>query len=326
MKSPYTIWAQTPLKWHKFITYVALPIHIIVLLPRIPSIWSALMDLSRTGMEWVGLIDAICAFLSLGLCVGAIWGNLARNHLWSGPLCVIGLYLLETLYSAFIAILSLLLHLGETEVWSYAVHSFSYLIGSVLVFVYYRKRRLLFRPMPSASRHQTAAAHVSLSSTSTPPEDPWEQAAPSSPERRVYSPLDPPEPRTPHYAPLWLVVLLGVLCLLLGFLCLTAGSRAYRLAEENIDLKARVADYVDTIDHKNERFAVVRKSLEDALDRIQWLEDELDFWNFSAVIVTESGTKYHHHGCPHISGRDYYIYNVELAKYYGYEPCQTCFS
>lgn len=52
--------------------------------------------------------------------------------------------------------------------------------------------------------------------------------------------------------------------------------------------------------------------------------EEHVFFRTGACIVTTSGSKYHHWGCYHIDGSRYYIYNVELAESYGYDPCADC--
>lgn len=51
----------------------------------------------------------------------------------------------------------------------------------------------------------------------------------------------------------------------------------------------------------------------------------LDWYKENAVCVTETGSKYHLADCYHISGRNFYIYNVENAEYQGYEPCSDCY-
>ena len=51
---------------------------------------------------------------------------------------------------------------------------------------------------------------------------------------------------------------------------------------------------------------------------------EFCFFRNYACIVTEKGSRYHHYGCYHILGREYYIYNIELAEYKGYTPCLDC--
>lgn len=57
--------------------------------------------------------------------------------------------------------------------------------------------------------------------------------------------------------------------------------------------------------------------------RIDSMSDEYNFYHNSAVIVTESGYRYHTYDCYHW---DYpiWIYNVEAAKSRGYTPCLDC--
>ena len=52
--------------------------------------------------------------------------------------------------------------------------------------------------------------------------------------------------------------------------------------------------------------------------------NELRFFRNGACVVTEEGYRYHHYGCYHIVGREYWIYNTELAEYKGYSPCLDC--
>ena len=56
------------------------------------------------------------------------------------------------------------------------------------------------------------------------------------------------------------------------------------------------------------------------------MKNELDFYENNAVIVTIDGEKYHKHTCQYILGKNYYIYNIEAAEHYGYEPCDICFN
>ena len=54
-------------------------------------------------------------------------------------------------------------------------------------------------------------------------------------------------------------------------------------------------------------------------------EIELAFWDKSAVIVTETGKKYHHYGCYHLNDcKSIWIYNIEAAVSRGYTPCLDC--
>ncbi|MCI5678676.1 MAG: hypothetical protein MR278_01635 [Bacteroidales bacterium] len=58
--------------------------------------------------------------------------------------------------------------------------------------------------------------------------------------------------------------------------------------------------------------------------RIDSMSDEYEFYHKYAVIVTETGYRYHSYGCPHIEGRSFWIYNIAAAKSEGYTPCLDC--
>lgn len=51
---------------------------------------------------------------------------------------------------------------------------------------------------------------------------------------------------------------------------------------------------------------------------------DLNFWENNAVLVTETGDKYHRKGCQYVQGRNFLIYNVEKAVEEGYSPCSVC--
>ena len=55
------------------------------------------------------------------------------------------------------------------------------------------------------------------------------------------------------------------------------------------------------------------------------ISEEYEFFHNAAVIVTTTGSKYHHYNCHYVKNSDIYIYNVENAKYKGYTPCSVCF-
>lgn len=55
------------------------------------------------------------------------------------------------------------------------------------------------------------------------------------------------------------------------------------------------------------------------------ISEEYEFFHNAAVIVTTTGSKYHHYNCHYVKNSDIYIYNIENAKYKGYTPCSDCF-
>lgn len=152
MDHPYTFWEQTPLKWHKFITYVALPLGLVTKICSLPSILETISGLLGSGVAWLGMIDLLYTLSYIVLSAAAICGNLPRNRKWFGPQCTIALYAVSALYLAFIILLSILFQTWEESLASNLGPFLVYAIGAWLVAIYYRKRRLLFRPIPSVSR------------------------------------------------------------------------------------------------------------------------------------------------------------------------------
>ena len=56
----------------------------------------------------------------------------------------------------------------------------------------------------------------------------------------------------------------------------------------------------------------------------QKIKDEYEFHHNFAVIVTETGKKYHRYGCHHINYSSFWIYNIAQAESKGYTPCLDC--
>lgn len=158
MDHPYTFWEQTPLKWHKFVTYVGLPLGLVANICSLPSLLETISGLLGSGVAWLGMIDLLYTLFYIILSAAAICGNLPRNRKWFGPQCTIALYAVSALYLAFIILLSILFQTWEESLASNLGPFLVYAIGAWLVAIYYRKRRLLFRPMPGVSQHRAGAA------------------------------------------------------------------------------------------------------------------------------------------------------------------------
>lgn len=94
------------------------------------------------------------------------------------------------------------------------------------------------------------------------------------------------------------------------------------------DAKSTYSKTIDNLHKEIESLQEETAYLNDDREYLQSILDErYDEWWFyhtSAVIVTTTGNKYHRHGCPHLDGRRYYIYNIENAVYQGYTPCLDC--
>lgn len=78
-------------------------------------------------------------------------------------------------------------------------------------------------------------------------------------------------------------------------------------------------------DELQARFHNIYESNQNLRSKLSNMEDEYEFYHNYAVIVTESGTKYHRYGCYHIENKSFYIYNIENAKSHGYTACKDCF-
>lgn len=98
--------------------------------------------------------------------------------------------------------------------------------------------------------------------------------------------------------------------------------REYASREE--DLNSEIEDLQGQVETLNEDNAELDENLQNIGYQNETMSEELSFWQESAVIVTTEGKKYHHYGCGHIEGRDYYIYNIENAEAMGYTPCLDC--
>ena len=352
MDHPYTFWEQTPLKWHKFITYFYFPFQVPLLACyRLPGAWSALVDFSGTGLAWIGMVDIIYIFLAIGLCAGAFVGNMARNRLWSGPLCVIGFYLLCSAYAIFTAVIFIAFQVGGYEALSNVVTAFVYLVGAWLNCLYYRKRRLLFRPIPSVSR--TLPKQPIVGTVDQAPVPPSESdscvdlliqlqgksdAEGSSAEETVSAP-------SPSHRPTGFTkkkVLFGCGFLFLELLLL---SGCYLYASKMVEAQMRAEiekSYYDgwaegyqagVEDGKSlsresnlseERQEFYRQALQRAAEKdAAWERSREEHWGSRIVYVTKNGEKYHTDGCSYLTGSEEEI-TVRQALEDGYTPCSRC--
>lgn len=112
-----------------------------------------------------------------------------------------------------------------------------------------------------------------------------------------------------------------IICLIV--LCVSLCANAY-LAYQCSTLKTEVSDKEFSLTQADYR---ERRHLEE-INRYQKnlgaISHEYSFYHDHAVIVTESGSRYHSYGCYHIRNASFWIYNVEAAKSEGYTPCKDC--
>lgn len=138
----YTIWEETPLKWHKFLVYFSLPLSILFNGVKILSAVLSILQLQGSGMEWLGAIDLLFAVALVVLSIVAIVGGFPSNRRWYGPLCYLAGLGVNILYSVIILLIYVSLSVEpETSMFS------SIIVGALFLALnipYYNKRRPLF--------------------------------------------------------------------------------------------------------------------------------------------------------------------------------------
>lgn len=147
---------------------------------------------------------------------------------------------------------------------------------------------------------------------------------------RSQKPVPPEAEHTRRGAPAWTVVLLSVaLVAAVGIIFWQRYFLPLQFAENTLPLLAekekegREAGYSEGYENGN----VDGYSAGYDKGYIQGCalySGEVWFFRHHAGIVTTTGSKYHHYGCPHIGDNGFYIYNIENAKGQGYTPCLDC--
>ena len=357
MDHPYTFWEQAPLKWHKFITYVALPLGLVTKICSLPSILETISGLLGSGVAWLGMIDLLYTLSYIVLSAAAICGNLPRNRKWFGPQCTIALYAVSALYLAFIILLSILFQTWEESLASNLGPFLVYAIGAWLVAIYYRKRRLLFRPIPSVSR--TLPKQPIVGTVDQAPVPPSESdscvdlliqlqgksyAEGSSAEETVSAPSSSHRPTgfTKKKVLFGCGFLFLELLLLSGcYLYASKMVEAQMQAEieksyydgwaegydSGIEYGKELSNDINDTSSSNvskewqERYsqALQRAAEQDA----EWERSREEHWGSRIVYVTKNGEKYHTDGCSYLTGSEEEI-TVRQALEDGYTPCSRC--
>lgn len=325
----YTMWENTPLKWHKLLTLLILPLGAVL------NICQAIILLGNV-QNWTGIliplgcIDLVrfagCSVLS----VIAIIGCIPSRRRWYGPQCAVALYVVLGGFSVLNVILGVAIKFTSDFLIQNAVNAVCFFIVAALMTIYYRKRRRLFsgpkagRPVAQKIPAEMPAPVQTEPPEQEEPENSLELLAQIQTEAEKMYEAESGTPKAGAVkkgVPIWVVALLGTGCVILSVLCITIWTWAGNKVEELETLNHQLETNYQT--EKN-----IEKSLSERLDRLSEIMSERDeeriFWKDYAVIVTEAGEKYHTYGCQYIQGRDFWIYNIDAAIGMGYEPCSTC--
>lgn len=326
------------LKWDTFVTFVILPLTIL----NTASYSLLYLQSDRTDDILFGSVTMF-TLLTLVLAVVSFVGLLKRR--WYGP-CSFSGTIASGLLADLISIPLLLDSTSPTALAGTIAGSFLVrIIIGILTWIYYKRRRPLFAPPPAPK-----SAHIPTSSEkeSAPrlfKVPPFPFFRKKEEQHEAPSPSEPRPKRHPILSlnkvgyQITIIVLIGLL--LISSLFGASTSNNLETAQNTIEeLENKIANAYDdgysaghTDGYDEGSYTGYDAGYEEGQSSGYdngyadcYLEHfrEYTFFRNGACIVTVSGSKYHHWGCYHIDGSRYYIYNVELAVSYGYEPCEDC--
>lgn len=140
----YTVWDETPLKWHKFMTFFLLPIGVA------SNLVKAIIIISDPK-NWIGILavlNAVDLIRFIGCAVlgaFAVYGCLPSRRRWYGPKCAIALYSILAAFGIYNNVAGCALDVADSYYISLNLRDFiSFSLTAILMIFYYRKRRSLF--------------------------------------------------------------------------------------------------------------------------------------------------------------------------------------
>lgn len=325
IKPVYTIPEIAPMKFYRFLTKFGLPVSIFI------SIINLITDFSNHTPHWLDGSIMIAHIILLFFSIDGL-----RDMKWSGVRFLYANILVSLGYNSFFLLVYLVLDLPNlpSEVVSGTI---SNSVIFLMYFVYFSKRRLLFSPVPPNTECFTTKE---ICEDETPAEI---GEAPVSPPE--LEPADAPEsiPATPSPNKGRISLSIPLCVLAISAICISSVaigyfsySTGYNSGYDNGSESGYEAGHKAGYDEgHNEGYAdaesAYSKTIADLQDRADTYQDlffeTTDEWLFFhnySVIVTTTGSKYHHYGCPHLDDHRYYIYNIELAESKGYSPCLDC--
>ena len=336
MKQQYTIWEQTPLKWHKFEMYFRVPFGILTSVIGLSTAVETLAALKGTSYQWLGVVDILYIVFVIATSIAAEIGLVQRKRF--GPAALLSVYAGSAFYAVFSMIVGgFLLNNFGVSVGQRLGAVIVYFVAFLLVRVYYRKRMPLFTPADRvpvvAPAHRPELAQTDESSVRLLEQlrdEADAERAVQAPERRVYGPLDPPEPRkgAKGGAPVWLTVVLLCACLALAVACGLMGVSYGGVSAERDSLTLENEELRTMYEGLQEEHKVVKAARERLFDQVmelQWAQDDLEWYENAVGFTVLGDLKYYHkRDCGEIAGKDYWINNVEACEYMGYVPCPKC--
>ncbi len=276
----YTMWEQTPMKWHRLVAFLGLPVSILTAVSLLPSYIQTFQSLLGTGLEWVGVLDILYIAATVGVSATAMVGLICKR--WLGVRCLLAGYLLPAGYAAYYLVLGAVLHFDGRAMGQYAGMIVIDIPIFFLVRYYYKKRRLLFAPPPFVTvldrgEGPDVEPCVELRShlLDEAAKERWkkEEAAGG----KTYGPLDPPERRQRGTgAPVWLAAVLGGLCVILAVVVGVLGLQNVRLQRNYTAEVQKCGELEDRVSRMKETVSIAQaKAEEERLARAALLNNTL---------------------------------------------------
>ena len=176
----YSVLSQTPMKWHKFLTYFYVPCSILCTLIALPATIESAELLKFTEYHLIGEIGLVATVVYLFVSICAVVG--LAKHRWFGPCFLFAAYITLGIYHLIFLLIGNLWMADQL----FLSKSFGQLLASLILLAinipYYLKRRLLFSDGSAAPKAPSPTADSSV----PPASDAQISSAPS------YTPSEPP--------------------------------------------------------------------------------------------------------------------------------------
>ena len=321
LKYKYYVWEETPLTFYRILTrflWIPLVIGTIRFIQLIMD-WISIPSFYTYGFFWYDMTARICL---LALTAASIY--FLQRGCWTGVVCFLLYLSLVTCNQVIVAVISSLDSLAAAILGGIIAWAILFLP----CWIYFHKRRPIFYPFFQQDFEQadfTDPLHEGeqeSSSLGAPPPDTETQpdSQRAHPARAKYDTFY----CCPNCGSLvkkgrytcdcgyifkrkinWRKIFKFSAIFVALILCLASvGYFSYEAGYQQADEENAVE--IQRLQNENSQ-----------------LEIEVDFWNSRVVLVTKTGQKYHHYGCPHLT-ESYTLYSIVSAALDGYTPCLDC--
>lgn len=310
--------------WHKISSKILLPIWALYNI-----LFSITFIINLTEADSNKIITSVSLLFTVILSALSIFSYVRIKRMeWSGVIGLISIYAINFAYQIAIYVIEFLEYQDYSLVQSKP--SIAYVLVSVVVYSYYRKRRPLFTPyieeIPNNREDMVVQDSQSDSSNVIFEEDIHEEhnQYDYQEEKQVYGPLDPPDAKDQKKSH----IVLSVICILI---CLLIGSSGWVAAYIE---KEQITELQSNIESLNKQREFLKKKNETLQEELDTKKNVIDLM-LPAAYMTEKqigfivhGSKYYHQfKCNVYQAEDeFWAHNIEYCKYLGYEECPLCWN